>query len=572
MRKHFAFPPIENVSSWTDTSGNILEAANGQEGEARASETSVSRQGIERRNAFLQGPERAPRASRDTDDPQEAERLPQLDSRAAMREGASKMFVQRDAEEKEGDTVSRASFERRFNFSGKGSRPNDGVNLQKHAGFVSAQSSKAASLRSDSVVLDKEGHTSIDSHVASSSNVQDRETNDFPHGFRAAGSQGAPVAARAVNPDREETLDLVLDILADHGVEAPVSELATQVVDLASRLRSEIRASRNAPLQSSQAEEAKQFNTVVQHGRAAVTDDSSGRLSSDLQMVMDHAVSTEWKADPSLQERAGVWALHVAAKRTGMSAKSLQAGFKSKGLQALGRMALQVLSSTQASQRRGDAHVRSDPAAAAHVRGVATQNAQAKSRLGDQHWKQDDEASRLAAAEPITKQSVRAALKDLTAFFREDMTQTDMQTMQNGLELDTTADELFDAFLETLRDDGLDEASSGSRVDAFQRQQAVAEGSEQRERRRAPDALRSAQDAQVVHGRADSGHTVRFREDVNGSVQGGVSGSQTASSGSLRFRAMDTNSIAAAVLGGEWAEESQETLRSHEVVERLEFA
>lgn len=487
-----------------------------------------------------------------------------------MREGASKLFVQRDAEGKEADTVSQASFQRKFNFSGKGQQGND-RELQKHVGFVSAQSSKAASLRTDSVVLDKEARTSMDTHVASASSVQDRETNDLPHGIRVAGSQGSAVGARALNPDREEALDLVLDILADHGVEAPVSDLATQLVDLASRLRTELRASRNAPQQSQRADAAEQSNTVMQHGRTAVTDDTSGRVSSDLQMVLDHAVFTEWKSDPSLQERAGVWALHVAAKRTGMSAKSLQEGFKSKGLQALGRMALQVLSSTQAAQRAGDARVRLDPAASAHVRGVATETAQAKNRVGDQRWKQEEEeASRVTAAEPITKQSVRAALKDLTAFFREDTTQTDMQTMQNGLELDTTADELFDAFLETLRDDGLDEASSGSRVDAFQRELAVAEVSERRQRQRAPDAPRSAQDAQVVQGRAGSGHTVRFRADVNGLVQGDASGAETASSGSVRFRGTDTNSIAAAVLGESWAEEAQDTRRSHEVVESLD--
>jgi hypothetical protein len=249
-----------------------------------------------------------------------------------------------------------------------------------------------------------------------------------------------------------------------------------------------------------------------------------------------------------------------------MSAKALQAGFKSKGLQALGRMALQVLSSTQASQRN-DVRMRSDPSASAHVRGIATQDSRAKSRAGDVRWKDDDEASRLAAPEPVTKQSVRAALKDLTAFFREDTTQTDMQTIQNGLELDTTADEVFDAFLETLRDDGLDEASAGSRVDAFQREQAETEVSLRNDRRRAPDGFRSAPDAPVVQRRAGSGHSVRFRTDVNGFASADATGAQSASSAAARFRATDTESIAAAVLGGEHAEESHSARRSDEILE-----
>jgi len=262
-----------------------------------------------------------------------------------------------------------------------------------------------------------------------------------------------------------------------------------------------------------------------------------------------------------------VWALHVAAKRTGISAKSLQAGFKSKGLQALGRMALQVLSSTQASQRSGDARMRLDPSASAHVRGIATQDAQAKSRTGDVRWKHDDEGQRVGSWQPVNSQSVRAALKDLTAFFREETTQADMQTMQNGLELDTTADEVFDAFLETLRDDGLDEASSGSRVDAFQREQALTDVFARNERRRAPDAVRSSADAPLVQSRAGTGHTVRFRADVNGSATGDTSGSRSAASGSAKFRAKDTVSVAAAVLGSDWADEAQDDVRrTHEIV------
>ena len=571
MRKHFAFPPVEEDSSpWKDTAGNVVSAAAGQSAEARAgSSTSVTREGIDRRNAWFQGSKPKPVRTDDEATTQEAETLPVVSSRDEMRKGAMKMLAQRETEEKEAEAVSRATFQRNFAFGDKGGRRDDGLEVHKQGDFVSAESTKFATLRDNPLQTTQDAARSVGHSVGASSERRDKLVQDLPGSRREAGSSTGTMLASAAPHDKDDALDLVLDILAEHGLEAPTSHLASQVVDLASRLRQELRAAASSAPQPQHQQGADQTNTVEQHVLASLTDDAEARISSDLQRIVDHATSPEWKSDPLLQQRAGIWALHVAAKRTGMTPQAIQQGFKQKGLEALGRLALQVLSTSTAKQHHAAPSFKPQGKASQQTHGTLLDDTQARTWGSDGVQKLDSlSTQRDAPSEPLTRSRVRAALADMQSFFGEDTTQTDMQLVQDGIQVDTTADEVFDAFLETLRNDDLDEDSAASRWDAFQTWNASADIQVRASRRGPADSLRSVHDAQRVQARAGSGHTVRFRTDVNGVSAGDESESRNAraASGLASGRAEpNVGNVVALVLGTTAASQVSEGTRTSEV-------
>ena len=572
MRKHFAFPPVDDDSiPWKDTVGNIVSGAAGQSAESRSgsSSTSVTREGIDRRNAWFQGARAKPVRTDDEPTTQEAETLPVVSSRDEMRKGAAKMLAQRETQEKEAETNSRATFERNFAFGEKGGRRDDGLQVNKQGDFVSAQSSKFATLRENPLQVTDDAARSVGHSVGASSERRDKLVNDLPGTLREAGSASGSVLAVAAPHDRDDALDLVLDILAEHGLEAPNSFLASQVVDLASRLRQELRAAASSAPQPLHHRGANQTNTVEQHSLPSITDDAEARISSDLQRIVDHASSPEWKSDPLLQQRAGIWALHVAAKRTGMSPQAIQQGFKQKGLEALGRLALQVLSTSNAKQHHGMPAFKPQGDVSAQTRGTLLDDTQARTWQSEASQKVDAPSSmRDAPWEPMTRSRVRAALADMQSFFGDDTTQTDMQLVQDGIQVDTTADEVFDAFLETLRNDDLDEDAAASRWDAFQTWNATEDVQVRSSRRGPADSLRTVHDAQRIQTRAGSGHTVRFRTDMNGVSAGDASELRDAraSSGSASSRVHHAvENVTALVLGSSSASQMSESTRTSEV-------
>lgn len=571
MRKHFAFPPVEDYLPWKDTAGNVVGAADGQSAESRSNaSTSVTREGIDRRNAWFQGAKPKPVRTDDTPNPQEAETIPVVSTRDEMRKGVMKMMAERDVHEQEAEEASRAKFQRNFAFGDKGGRRDDGLEVHKQGDFVSAQSSKVATLRDNPLQTTQDAARSVGHSLGATSERRDKLVQDMPGSTREAGTATGSTLAVEAPHDKDETLDLVLDILADHGLEAPTSHLASQVVDLASRLRQELRATSSSAPQSHLVQSADQTNTVQLHARASLTDDAEGRISSDLQRIVDHATSPEWKSDPVLQQRAGMWALHVAAKRTGMHPQAIQQGFKQKSVEALGRLALQVLSTSNAKQLLARPTFKSQGIASVQTRGTVLDETQAHTWATDTAQKLDPMFSqRDAPTEPLTRARVRAALSDMQSFFGADTTQTDMQIVQDGIRVDTTADEVFDAFLETLRNDDLDESAAASRWDAFQTWNASSDIQARASKRGPADSLRSVHDAQKIQARAGSGHTVRFRTDMDGVSLGDESESRNArasfGAGKVSRAENTVGNITALVLGSAGASQTSESTRTSEV-------
>lgn len=514
----------------------------------------MSRDGIERRNAFFQGSKSKP-VKQDVGSEQEAEVLPTVNSRDAMKTGAKTFLVQRPSESAEAEPDGKVSFDRTFAFGSKGVRQ-DGWGLHKQAGFVPAHASKSAVLRSDPLHSESDAARSVDHDLKSASGLSDLVAHDLPGSLREATAvqDGQAVAGPQ---DRDPTLDLVLDILADHGLEAPSSELATQVVDLASRLRTELRAALSSAPSLAGHTLASQTNTVESTSKPSVADDVQGRVSFDVQRVIEHASLGEWKTDPILQQRAGLWALHVAAKRTGFIPASLQAGFKTKSVEALGRLALQALSSTSATHHSGSVPLKQQVQQQTQSKGTTLDDRPAHARFEGGKSRIVLDGTREGGTDALTKSRVRAALADMNTFFSNSDTQMDLQLVQDGLEIDTTADELFDAFVETLRNDELDESGASSRWDAFQSTTAH-EDVQGRNPRRAPShSTRSVEDAQRVQARAEGGSTVRFRLDMDGKASADASEGRVAqaTSASAAVRSRESGNLRAVVLSGSNANE-----------------
>ena len=306
-----------------------------------------------------------------------------------------------------------------------------------------------------------------------------------------------------------------MDILGDKGTQATTTQLATELTDLAALWRQELNASQQSQIQSSHAVRATADVGDALQKALSTTDDTQVPITPDLQFILDRAHASEWKDDGVVQERAGLWALYVASARTGLSPEALRAGFKDKALQALGRLALQLLSSTSAKQLN-TVHSSRLGTEQTFVKGSAVGTRSAHQLASTQRLRNDLSTQQRAAESPPTQTRVAVALQDVGAFFQTDATQVDLQTIQSGLDLDTTADEVFDAFVETLRDDGLDIDSASSRMDACNGVSRAAEEHDVRRRNERQESRRSAPDAQLVQARTSSGHTVRFRDDVDG--------------------------------------------------------
>lgn len=508
--------------TWTDEAGNLLKAAPPQAADASVQRSSLSKEGIHRRNAFLQGNKTSVSRSRDVDEPQEAEMLPKLDSRKDQMAAAMKYLSgpgQASQTDGEASTHKTMSFSRSFAFGDKSGGLASTHDVSKQGASVPASASKMATLRADSVSQNAAAVKSTNLAFGASSEHSDRVDGTLPLGLREAGHASDRLRAAVGEQDVDESFEITLDILSVKGTQATTSQLASEVTDLAALWRKELHAARSSQVQVlNNVLSAVQEGSVHTQRQVHATDDAEVRATPDLQFILDRARTHEWKDDGLVQERAGLWALHVAAARTGMSPEALRAGFKQKAIQALGRLALQLLSTTGAKQL--NTVVSSKQGLQQRTtRGMSVGTRVASSHKGETSTKQEVEAQQRNADAPPTSQRVAVAVQDVDAFFHKDATQMDLQTIQSGMDLDTTADEVFDAFVETLRNDGLDMDAAPSRLDACHGVEQAAESHDIRFRTRPSESRRSTADAQLVQTRAASQHTVRFRDDVDGVVK-----------------------------------------------------
>lgn len=400
-KRHFAFPPIEDISSWQNPfTGEVMESAEGQEAHRQTLAKAQSTEGIDRRNTFLQGPQKVQHKSRDTDEAQEAEIVQsntetlrqKMLANARQHVGQSAHKVQ--DEDVEADVKVSVRMPRTFNLRESDTFEHSNANAKDSLNGAT-QASEAVALRFRTDAVQPQSSKRDPKGLFEASN-EDLDVHDR---FEAE-QQRVSLPVRSVIPgfsgtsDRE-VFDLVLNVMLndERGVHDN-DKLATECVDFAKALQTR------------------------------VTDDAvaaQARVALDMNATMAKIKTQEWKQDPVQQSRAGLWALHVAAKRAGLSTQNLSQKFKQKAIEAFGRLALQTLANAKAEQRNTF-----------------------KSKDADME-------NTFKGGVVMPSKSSHALQVDVNALLREESTLQDLQLLQNGLDVETTADELLEAFVETLR-------------------------------------------------------------------------------------------------------------------------
>lgn len=518
MKRHFAFPPVEDLDSWkNEYTGTVLQASDGQEAAKQTIKNNVSKEGLERRNAFFQGSSKPKHIDR-SEGEQEAEVIKPIDSRQDMLKNASK-YIGSSFHSSEKEFLPKEekpiSFQRSYKFTREQKDSKD-IALQKDdVQTQEAKETKTIKYKVDGELPKREEKSSTDVYKAS---IEAKERNlklDLI-GEKQGGKQND---FRAFSHYTEEidVMDLVMDVLNDsRGFESSSTVLATEIVDYAKQLKEE---------QNRQKEFQKQMIGKLQesmietfdnhlHDSSIVYDSPVHRIAADVQALIQKSHSFEWKNDPVLQERAGLWALHVAAKRTGIPEKNISSSFKKHSLQAFGRLTLQLLSTATAKQvnqvnQKEDSENMFVKGANSALQKMSQQKFSGNVR------KQEVVTEKETMREGITKGSTSLQMDAQNLMKSSDCVE-DLQTMQNGIDLDITADEVLDAFIETLRNDELDLDAADSRLDIFS---GVFEAKEDKHQVRFKSEKiqeRNTNDHVLKNEKVSFSSNVTFKDDIQG--------------------------------------------------------
>jgi hypothetical protein len=179
-------------------------------------------------------------------------------------------------------------------------------------------------------------------------------------------------------------------------------------------------------------------------------------LSSDVQKAALTSLTTNWKEDQDEQLRVGTWAVHVLAGQVDSIPTELLRGMKSDALKALGRLSMQLLAASAAS-----ATSESQPLLKGEV-GIerAGQKYTGTKMAGEAFENLSTEKDSLEIKRVVENIShlSKAAIKGSNEFFRMESIQSDLQALQNNIQLDFTADVLVEGFIEALKHDTLEES------------------------------------------------------------------------------------------------------------------
>lgn len=463
MKRHFAFPPLDDIDTWkNEYTGKVYQANDGQEASKQKKQISNSKEGIDRRNAFFEGKTKVKQDR--SEENQEAERLPSLDSRSSMINNA-KSYIGQSFHEGEQETVAKEekplSFHRSFQFQ----RSNKGFadkELNKDSlDSKTASENKVIRYKANEPITKREEKTPITLLMANNTLHEKNEKFDLQNKNNLLQQHDF---AAFMNSEKNEVIDLVMDVLNDNrGMEQ--SELATELVDYAKQLKKyEIQQEQvRKQLLGQLVESSVESIQTKSKEDSLVNDVSVQRIASDVQALMQKSNNIEWKNDPVVQERAGIWALHVAAKRAGLSSNNISSSFKKNSIQAFGRLALHILST--AANQKNQVQFKDDYEQES-IKGF-TSNVQ---KLGSHKLIYKGKES-LVVEKETGKQGIQKGVSSLKIdaenLLREESTIQDLQLLQNGIQEDKSADEILDAFIETLRNDELDVDAADSRMDIF---------------------------------------------------------------------------------------------------------
>ena len=301
-----------------------------------------------------------------------------------------------------------------------------------------------------------------------------------------------PIELEAKLNLREKSLskDIVLDILMMKGHEPAQQTVATtELYDIATKLSMPVSAktqqsiefltqalaeASEAPVDSSLLHERKApRNSLLQlSSQKGIQDlklaqeysqEKAKGLSTDVIVALERATTQSLKDDPAEQLRLGTWAVHVLAGRMDTPAAELLRGMKKDAVLALGRLSMQLLSSSASAHTTFTTEQRkTQVSSSTTLRGKTIGSASAQVSTQAEHTtSQLPTASAKLNIETFQKSSIKGA----NEFFRMEAIQGDLQALQNNIQLEFTADMLVEGFIESLRNDDLDTSQEEMRSD-----------------------------------------------------------------------------------------------------------
>ena len=223
-------------------------------------------------------------------------------------------------------------------------------------------------------------------------------------------------------------------------------------------------------------------------------------LTTDVLLAIQRSQQVNLKEDAEEQLRIGTWAVHVLAGRMDTVPAEILRGMKKDALQALGRLSMQLLSSSAQSAK---SEYESTTNKSALIRRVGPKELSILSASGALGDAREEELGTVDQVRENLTDIQKSAIKSTNEFFRMESVQGDLQALQNNIKLDFTADMLVEGFIEALRNDDL-ENSTEMRTDVLTQFQA-------NQSSRAPQG-KEVQNPRTLHG------TVNFNAKVNGSV------------------------------------------------------
>jgi len=410
MSRHF--PQIEEIQQWTNEyTGVTLRPSEGSEGERQGTFTN-NKEGIERRNAFF---------------------------------NPSRVKIVRQEEEQQAETIPREELKRTFKYHLPGQTQKNAETVQyaepatpievkrPHAlttTKVGGNISRTITKQSHDLLSEQENIASLKNPLINSVDIKrsgvfkkasSLQDTRLVHDFEGRSSHATGNEHAGSQHDVKRLDDLVIDILSHKVGE---SRLAQSCADLAMKMALEAKE-----IQKNANKDAVASTQVDYESTDRLEVPYLPQMSSDVVFAIQKA-KKDWKSDDLEQMRTGSWAMDVAKKNLGAVT---QESLKPDALKALGRLALQSLHRV-ADQKH------------------------------DISLNEDDENDRTTFDYTLFKEKINqiSNLKDL---MKEESFRQDLQALQDGLLLEKSADEVMETFLETLRDEIVDEQTARSRTD-----------------------------------------------------------------------------------------------------------
>jgi hypothetical protein len=481
------FPPIESLEPWVDKyTGKTNVPSRGEEAEKHDKQHSMQ---SSRRLLFLEG---SSKPARPQGEAQEAEILaePQRPTKEFIR-GASKFFGGNHlAHQGQGlaklDTPlpsapmrnvplkhDKVALEKEIQHSGEGLKQSAQHGIE---GRVKARDAQPAP--SESTV--KQSSTFLTAHNELTSS--EKLFNDLQSKRAVQSYTPTQIQAQLNLKDASKAKDIVLEILsrnlvADTMAKAELKDIASKLtlapvektalsIDLIQQAIASsnvepqkdktIKETRNAPLSTAIQQRTDvgakdlKIREAIQHAAKTV-------LSTDVILAIQRSQQINLKDDGEEQLRIGTWAVHVLAGRMDTVPAEILRGMKKDALQALGRLSMQLLSSS-AKSARAEYEAREPKTLKAQQRRGGHELSIFKASGGAQD-ERDEELGTVDIARENIGDIQKSAIKSTNEFFRMETVQGDLQALQNNIKLDFTADMLVEGFIEALRNDDMENAT-----------------------------------------------------------------------------------------------------------------